>query len=128
MVSKEGVSTVRVVVVVIVASLSILAALAVPAASANGDKTTGNAMYASCMNDMNRAQTGDWYGQGVCAGIINAALYLAPNICPPQGVTNGQAEMVTMRYIQQHPESIQQQLSYIAQAALQAAWPCQGYR
>jgi hypothetical protein len=59
-----------------------------------------------------------------CAGIIFGIAFAAPDLCIPNGVTNGQKVRVVVQYIENRPARMHESLFDLALEALRAAWPC----
>ena len=72
--------------------------------------------------------------RGVCIGEIQMLYLLAvagggylsesSRFCPPTGVTIEQARTVVVRYIEDHPDSLQAPFVFSALKGLRKAWPC----
>jgi hypothetical protein len=66
--------------------------------------------------------------QGFCLGIIETvALYETAigRICfPPGAGTRGQMQAVVVKYLENHPERLHEDIHFLARQALQTAWPC----
>jgi|SRR5271170_2702998 len=66
---------------------------------------------------------------GYCKGIAEGALRalkFSDTTCVPPGVTNGQALLVVVRYMEQHPELLHLDLAVLAADALHTAFACHG--
>jgi Rap1a immunity proteins len=66
---------------------------------------------------------------GYCRGIVEGALralYFSDTTCIPPGVTQGQAMLVVVKYMEQHPELLHQDLAALAADALHIACACHG--
>ena len=50
---------------------------------------------------------------GVCAGAVSAS-QLYPGICPPEGVTTGQAVRVVVKFIDDQPARLHEDLAHLA--------------
>ena len=64
--------------------------------------------------------------RGFCTGMIETvAMYETAmgRICPP-GATIGQMRAVVVKYLENHPERLHEDIHLLAQQALQTAWPC----
>jgi hypothetical protein len=65
--------------------------------------------------------------QGVCLGIIETvAVYETANgrICVPGAGTRRQMWAVVVKYLENHPERLHEDIHLLAAQALQTAWPC----
>jgi Rap1a immunity proteins len=63
---------------------------------------------------------------GFCTGMIETvAMYETAmgRICPPLA-TRGQMRAVVVKYLENHPERLHEDIHLLAQQALQTAWPC----
>jgi hypothetical protein len=67
---------------------------------------------------------------GICDGVISSVLYwgktLQPpySICAPDNSTRGQAMLVVGKYLENHPEQLNENLIGLVQRALVEEWPC----
>jgi hypothetical protein len=115
--------------------LSILAlamALTVPALAQDDPSANTNTMLAHCRNWIDRVpmKPADTALAGVCAGTVAAALHYSTILeapyksCPPKGTTNGQAIAAVVRYLDAHPEVLDQDFRMLTLSALRATWPC----
>jgi len=68
--------------------------------------------------------------QGICLGVAVAVneleAYLPKNIraCFPDGVPYGQAVRIVSKYLNDHPEMLQKNLTFLVIAAFHEAFPC----
>lgn len=111
-------------------------ALSSPSVAASTNMT-GNAMMKDCQfadeifsarGPMDRSD-GDWFGAGVCVGIIYEMVAVAsslPNskICFPHGVSNDQIIKVILRFLRAHPERLHEDFRILSMVAALQAWPC----
>ena len=109
-------------------AIGIAAALALlghQSALAQKDTGSANYMMVGCHDGVS-GRNREHFVQGLCAGNIQAILYLgrANNVCPPSGVTMGQALRVVVAYIDQLPARLHEPFAELALEALQQAWPC----
>jgi len=72
------------------------------------------------------------YRNGLCSGAVGSLMQIglllpAPQFrfCAPDNATNGQAVRVVTAYLEAHPESLNQEFTWLAIAAMRNAWPCQ---
>jgi hypothetical protein len=64
--------------------------------------------------------------RGFCTGMIETvAMYETAmgRVCPPLA-TRGQMVAVVVKYLENHPERLHEDIHFLAQQALQTAWPC----
>jgi hypothetical protein len=105
-----------------------LAAALLACSTAAHANTSGNELFSACRNFAYKTNSGsDLYNQGVCSGIVEGAATVATShgeVCSPRGATFGQATLIAVNYMTQHPEIMHQDLAVIAETALMKAWPC----
>jgi hypothetical protein len=68
----------------------------------------------------------DPYMRGFCVGMIETVwIYEAAHkrVCAPDRVNRGQARAVVVKYLENHPERLHEDIHLLAQEALQTAWP-----
>src|SRR6185437_7302713 len=98
------------------------------------DVTSGNYLLGSCqitvrmLDNPNQtlSQYESWrdgYCRGDIEGVVTAAT-LSSQICPSDGVTNSQIVRVVFKFIQDHPEKLNQRGAVLAFQALTQAFPC----
>jgi hypothetical protein len=65
---------------------------------------------------------------GYCMGVVAALMFSLPAVgrivCLPKGVTLGQGAKVLVKYMDDHPEELQERTEQLAARALMKAWPC----
>jgi hypothetical protein len=64
------------------------------------------------------------WGQPFCLGFLSGLSYASNHGCAPKGVTQGQIARVVVKYIDSHPERMQEQFGILALEALTSAFPC----
>jgi hypothetical protein len=98
------------------------------------DVSSGNSMEPGC-----RLVTGDqpWSGEvkaldaGKCVGVVATLLAVSRDLqpyaafCQPQGVTVSQGIKVLLKYLDEHPDQLNEPMMYLAISAFREAWPCQ---
>jgi hypothetical protein len=119
----------------------ILAALATSAFAQPQNYTTGNELRENCRYAVSESDADHITARaGLCIGFIDgfqqfeqimdiamgarAANLGSRLICVPDGVTNGQAVKVVVRYLDQHPESLHKFAGLLVYEALTDAFPC----
>ena len=101
----------------------------------------GNTLLAACNSAVRLMDTGiapkDQMELGFCLGLLQGITMSsrlaaadsdkAPVMClPADGIENGQAARVVVRYLQDHPERLHHEEFVLAVAALRNAFPCAG--
>jgi len=61
---------------------------------------------------------------GYCEGITQGVGYVSPKVCTREDVTLVQAIRVVVKYLQDHPEELDQRNSPLVERALAKAFPC----
>jgi hypothetical protein len=61
---------------------------------------------------------------GYCEGITQGAGYVSPKVCTGEDVILVQAIRVVVKYLQDHPEELDQRNSVLVERALAKAFPC----
>jgi len=113
----------------------LLLAIGLCMASAVGARTMdGNDLQSGCRvvgRDIGvTAQQGIDGGRcmGLVISLLQAGVYGLLKerwmFCAPEGVTDGQAMKVVLRFLDNHPERLHQPALTLAVVALQEAWPC----
>ncbi|ERH56497.1 Rap1a/Tai family immunity protein [Pseudomonas simiae] len=97
---------------------------------------TGNEMAENCRAFLKEKIPSDkYFNAGVCAGFVHGvtdtlvlARVASPEtiaICiPHEGFTMGQAAKVLLKYLDDHPETLHENVSMLAAQAYRAAYPC----
>jgi hypothetical protein len=95
------------------------------------DVTRGNWLLTSCQLavksidnpnvDENIVET---FRSGYCQGIVRGVSEASPKVCPGENVTNEQALRVVVKYLQDHPEELDQLGGRLVGKALVKAFPC----
>lgn len=107
------------------------------AAMADDTLSNGNGMLLACQYFINAQQNqnpaNDFQG-GVCAGFVagvsntlTAVRFSSPDripICIPDGFTFGQGARVFIKYMENHPEQLNQNPTSLAITAFREAFPC----
>jgi hypothetical protein len=89
------------------------------AQTANGHKTTANFLADKCKN----WNTSGSFEAGYCVGFITGVDSQVEN-CPGDDVTRGQVIKVAVKYMDDHPEELDQAASTVVRRALVKAFPC----
>jgi hypothetical protein len=73
-------------------------------------------------------------GMGFCSGLMQGLIHMnqiyghslkdKALFCTPDGVNNGQAARIVVKYLRAHPEELHKPGSILAFAALKEAFPC----
>lgn len=98
------------------------------------DKTSGNFLIGACHVTVSViehsgtiAKPNEAWKAGYCRGIVegvDSVATLGGQVCKPDGVTNDQEVRVVAKYLEDHPESLNQKGSILAFQALREAFPC----
>jgi hypothetical protein len=95
-------------------------ALAIPllvcASSACGQFYTGQQLKENIESKSNSQ------GLGYIAGVFD--VYTRMSVCPPSGITLGQAADVVQQYLNAHPQSLHVTADALVYTALKDTWPC----
>ena len=109
----------QVVVVLVLLSVSWGAVAATGAA--------GNDLLVACEADervsAGRYGAGDYGAAGFCQGIVLASMWFS-TACLPDGANLGQAKMVAMKFLREHPEHLHEPAPKLVADALGQAFPC----
>jgi hypothetical protein len=106
-------------------AVAILLTLTMPAIAA--DTTSANYFLPGCKGFVDESATVSELKKGVCVGfvmgvgVVSASLSIA---CLPEGVTNKQAVVVAIKYVEARPERMHEHFGTLVLEALTAAWPC----
>jgi hypothetical protein len=95
------------------------------------DENSANYLYPAC-KAFAEGQTINLSGESYCSGELNALAYaaraLSPSTglqsCAPPNSTARQLGMVVIRYLEMHPELMNNDFRQLALAAFHQAWPC----
>jgi hypothetical protein len=101
--------------------------LSVTAAVAEPDKDSANYWLPFCRHVVaGNLGEGDPFFNGACVGIITGLVHVGRSVgvCPPNGVTLGQAASVVVQYLDQHPARTNENFEALAIEAMREAWPC----
>ena len=82
---------------------------------------TGNDLLYECRNYTNRGSS--TFGDGVCLGYI-AGVGDSVEFCGGDNITYGQIVRVVLKYMDDHPEQLNQDTITIVRRALLNAFPC----
>ncbi len=99
------------------------------AALAQQDFSSGNFMLKHCKHFVTDNFAYDVW-DGDCGGVVGTYLFLGNalpdgfKICKPKGVTQAQAALVAVRYMEQRPAELNQPYYGLILSALSEAWPC----
>jgi hypothetical protein len=98
------------------------------------DITSGSYLLGSCQitvsvtdNPNNTLSPYEAWRDGYCRGIIegiNAGATLSSRLCSPDGVTYSQEVRVVVKFLQDHPEKLNQRGTKLVFEALTQAFPC----
>jgi hypothetical protein len=109
----------------IAAALLIIPVSAMAQDSSN-NTWSGNNMYQACKNYANYTKD-DLQNQSMCLGIVGAIRYFSDGrfgFCTPDGVTTSQALRIVVKYMDDNPAVLHEDLREITVDALRSAWPC----
>lgn len=87
-----------------------------------GAFTDGNQLKAQCTNSESPAN------QGLCLGYVMGVtdVNLRDKICTPSGVTIGQLQSITIKYLNDYPDRLHYSADSLVLDALRKAFPCKG--
>jgi hypothetical protein len=103
-----------------------LMALAITTASAQQTLFSANSVLPGCKAVFEEGRGLGRQDTGYCVGAINALTFLAPTECVeiPDGATFLQVLLVVVRFIEAHPQRMDDAFVGLAFEALLEAWPC----
>jgi hypothetical protein len=87
---------------------------------------------AGCRAAADGSKTSDYglvFASGLCMGIVEGLMWSLPVaankiLCKPKGVTLEQELKVLVKYMDDHPEELQELTTQLATSAFIKAWPC----
>jgi hypothetical protein len=91
---------------------------------------TGAADVDGCRASANGNVTNEvYFAAAYCFGVVDAVLWMiSPGIgdilCKPKGVTTTQGLQVLVKYMDDHPEELNERTIQLAERAFLKAWPC----
>jgi hypothetical protein len=95
------------------------------------DMTRGNWLLTSCQIAVKAhddpsftANKMESFQNGYCLGIIQGVTDASQDVCPGEHVTYVQITRVVLKYLQDHPEQLDQHGSTLVYRALVKAFPC----
>jgi hypothetical protein len=111
---------------------ALIAAVLVACATSPAMAATGTDDVEGCRFAANGSKTSDYdlvYGAGLCTGIVEGLMWSLPVaanklLCKPKGVTLEQSLKVLVKYMDDHPEELQERTEQLATSAFIKAWPC----
>lgn len=104
------------------AALAVAVIVAAMAPAPAGAFQTGNSLHGDCL-DQPAGPTGACVAY--LAGVIDGMWWGKPNtICFPDGVTQGQAAAVIVKYMRENPERMHLSAPVLVADALMPAFPC----
>jgi len=113
-------------------SVCVFMLITVGICSPQEDPSSGNGLLTSCqiaLKHLDDPQTTlsylDAVRIGYCEGITQGVGYVSPKVCTMDNVTLVQAIRVVVKYLQDHPEELDQRNSLLVERALAKAFPCQ---
>lgn len=103
------------------------------AGSTRGGFETGNEIFDNCREAVAK-DSEEWQDVAYCQSYIAGAFDMAQlvmtmeetpkTICPPSGVTLGQAVRVVYKYLEENPARTNFSAAILVWEALKQAWPC----
>jgi hypothetical protein len=110
-------------------ALFVIALFATPARAV--DTADGNFLLGSCQislrvmdNPSIRVDVYEAWRDGMCLGLIAGVAEASPLVCYANGVTNGQSLRVVVKFLQDHPEKLNERDTTLIREALAQAFPC----
>lgn len=91
------------------------------AQAADVSTETGNGLASLCSEG---DKTTEQFAAGVCSGFIVGVSVSVDNICRRANVTNGQVIKVARKYLDDHPEELDQPAQVLVRRSLTKAFPC----
>jgi len=97
------------------------------------DATRGEWLLTSCQlavkatedsTPINKIAPLESFQVGYCDGLIHGIVGVSPRVCAGKYVTQQQAIRVVLKYLQDHPEELDQKGTTLAEKALAKAFPC----
>jgi hypothetical protein len=93
---------------------------------------TGTNDVEGCRAAASGIKTSDYelvFAAGLCTGIVEGLMWSLPVaankiLCKPEGMTIGQELKVLVKYMDDHPEELQESTMQLATSAFIKAWPC----
>ncbi len=112
---------------------ALVASVGDAAAQPATDDNSANAVYAGCkafsQGQVRDAQTA--MAANFCSGIVNALSGIGPYLklpewqsCVPPSSTGAQTARVVVKFLEEHPERMHEDLRTLALEAFHQAWPC----
>ena len=96
------------------------------------DMTRGNWLLSSCQVAVKElddpsftASKMESFQNGYCLGIVQGVSDTSQDVCPGEHVSYIQITRVVLKYLQDHPEQLDQHGSTLVYRALAKAFPCQ---
>ncbi len=91
----------------------------------------GNHLLRRCQASIAVTDRGSWedeheaFDAGFCHGLIEGVLYASSSVCLPDGVTGDQTVRVVIKFLQDHPETLNKDETTLVKAAFTKAFPCE---
>jgi len=107
-----------------------LASFTATAQEGGGTSHDGNKLLPMCQAAVASLGSSTWkdthesYNTSFCYGLIEGITMVSPDICPAAGVTIGQELRVVVKFLEDHPASLNQDESSLLLKALSRAFPC----
>jgi Rap1a immunity proteins len=81
------------------------------------------AATAGCHNALKKSDP-EPFEFGLCLGVLKGLHYLSSDVCVPPAVSLEDVAGVVSRYLDTHPERIDQDFRETSLEAMRSAWPC----
>jgi hypothetical protein len=98
--------------------------------SAN-DSNSGNHLLQVCLSEVRSLDNpslpqnaSELFNEGYCLGFVDGIAQTSPSVCLPSGVQTRQAVRIVVKFLQDHPEKLNQYGAILSNTALSQAFPC----
>jgi hypothetical protein len=88
-------------------------------------QSTGNDLVKICSEgDKAEGSLDNHFQAGVCAGFIMGASTMVDGLCGTKNATNGQMIKIVRKYLDDHPEELNQSAPVLIEKSMKKAFPC----
>jgi hypothetical protein len=92
------------------------------------DDEMARSVTAGCQAILKREHADKTFDLGLCLGVIKGLHYLSGDVCVPPALSLRDVADVVSKYLDGHPNQIDEDFREVSLAAMRAAWPCAGRR